>query len=416
MIRTFVSLKERNFRYLILGSVGMGFGQWFQQIGLLWLMKVITESPTLVGVLAAVRGGTVLIAAPIGGVLADRMSRRLLIVLVTLVSAAQALGLAILVATNQIQVWHLYAFAVLEAITSGINQPTRQTFIYDVTSRENITNAISLNAMVQSTTRIIGPNIAGMMIGLVGTASCFFVLAAMKMGASFATLMISASVEQPSTQKKESPWASFVGGVRYAVTDPAILALLLISSTLPLLVYPYNNFLPFFADRVFNVGAQGYGFLASALAFGAVPGGLLIASLGNFKGKGLLMMVAYLGYVALVLLFSRQDIIWFGAACLMAAGVFHAMATTLTFTLLQLWVRNDMRGRVIALHSMEGGLNTVGSLPMGMAVSAFGPQNTVTATTAVALVAVGVISLLSSQLRKEPEAVQEEERQVPKPA
>lgn len=416
MTRTFVSLKERNFRYLMLGTVGLGFGQWFQQIGLLWLMKVVTDSPTLVGVLAAVRGVTVLIAAPIGGVVADRMSRRLLIVLVTLVSAAQALALAILVALNLVQVWHLYLFAVLEAITNGINQPTRQTFIYDVTSRENITNATSLNAMVQSTTRIIGPNIAGMLIGLVSIASCFFVLAAMKMGAALATLMISASAEQPRTQKKESPWESFVGGVKYAATDPAILALILISSTLPLLVYPYNNFLPFFADRVFNVGAQGYGFLASSLAFGAVPGGLLVASLGNFKGKGLLMIVAYLGYISMIVLFSRQDVIWFGFAFLMLGGIFHAMATTLTFTLLQLWVRNDMRGRVMALHSMEGGLNTLGSLPMGMAVSAFGPQNTVTVTTMIALVAVSIISLFSPQLRKEPDAIQEEERPVPKPA
>jgi len=321
-----------------------------------------------------------------------------------------------LVALNLVQVWHLYLFAVLEAITNGINQPTRQTFIYDVTSRENITNATSLNAMVQSTTRIIGPNIAGMLIGLVSIASCFFVLAAMKMGAALATLMISASAEQPRTQKKESPWESFVGGVKYAATDPAILALILISSTLPLLVYPYNNFLPFFADRVFNVGAQGYGFLASSLAFGAVPGGLLVASLGNFKGKGLLMIVAYLGYISMIVLFSRQDVIWFGFAFLMLGGIFHAMATTLTFTLLQLWVRNDMRGRVMALHSMEGGLNTLGSLPMGMAVSAFGPQNTVTVTTMIALVAVSIISLFSPQLRKEPDAIQEEERPVPKPA
>ena len=408
MTRTFISLKERNFRYLMLGTAGIGMGQWLQQIGLLWLMKVVTESATQVGILAAIRGGTVLIAAPIAGVLSDRMSRRLLITLVTLASALQAVALAVLVVLNLVEVWHLYLFAFLEALTNGISWPVRQAFVYNVSTREHITNAIALNAMVQSTSRIIGPNIAGILIGFVGIASCFFALAGVKVAAAVATLMISSSVEQASSQKKESAWASFTGGVKYAVTDSTILAILLIASAMPLLVYPYVQFLPFFADNVFHAGPQGFGLLTSALGVGAVPGGLLTASLGNFRGKGVTMIGAYLAYIAMLIMFSQQGNIWIGAAFIMAAGVFHSIATALTFTLLQLWVRNEMRGRVLALHSMEGGLQPLSSLPMGIAISSYGPQIVVTVACSMALVFISTLAIFAPQLRREPPVAQEE--------
>lgn len=169
------------------------------------------------------------------------------------------------------------------------------------------------------------------------------------------------------------------------------------------------QFLPFFADMVFNSGAQGYGLLASALGLGAVPGGLLIAFLGNFRGKGLTMICAYLGYSGMIILFSQQQVLLLGVACLVIAGVFHSVAVTLTFTLLQLWVRDDMRGRVIALHSMEGALQPLSSVPMGFAISRFGPPITVTVATSIAALLIGLTALLSPQLRREPDVARGEE-------
>lgn len=400
---------------MMAGTLGVGMGQWFQQIGLLWLMKVLTESPVQVGFLAAIRGGALLVAAPIAGVLADRMSRRTLIVIITVASAAQALALAVLVQSGRIEVWHLYAFTILEATFNGVNQPVRQAFVYDISSRETITNAISLNAMVQSLSRIVGPNLAGALIGFVGIASCFFVLVGMKLASAVSTLMISESAGGRSAGKQESPLTSLVGGIKYAATDTTILAIIVMTSIIPLLIYPYVQFLPFFADRVFNSGAQGYGLLASALGLGAVPGGLLIAFLGNFRGKGLTMICAYLGYAGMIILFSQQQVLLLGVACLVIAGVFHSVAVTLTFTLLQLWVRDDMRGRVIALHSMEGALQPLSSVPMGFAISRFGPPITVTVATSIAALFIGLTALLAPQLRREPDVARGEEPAAPLP-
>lgn len=414
--RTFVSLKQRDFRYLMVGTLGLGLGQWFQQIGLGWLLYEQTGQATQLAFLYALRGVTALVAAPVGGVLGDRFSRRLVIVFATLASAGQASVLAFLVLMDQVQVWHLYAFMVLEALSNGINQPIRQAFVFNVSSRETVTNAISLNTIAQNISRIVGPNLAGMIIGFAGVGYCFFALAVMKLLSAVFTLKISASAGRPARAvKKESPFASFWGGLRYAATDNVILALLLINLVKPLLILPYVGFLPVFAKDVFYKGAEGwavgYGLLASGLAFGSVPSALLIAYLGNFKGMGLAMIIGLLGYDVMVLLFSRQEFIWLGWACLIGAGLFFVISTTLTSALLQLWVKDDgMRARVMSLQSLESGLQPLGTIPMGMAMDRFGAPNTLTAFTTVGAVCICLIALLFPQMRRDPEA--SEERQA----
>lgn len=411
--RTFISLKERDFRFLVLSSLGIGLGQWLQQIGLGWLLYERTGQATQLAFLYAIRGGTALVAAPIGGVLGDRFSRRLVLIVVTLASATQASILSVLVLSGQVQVWHLYAFMVLEALTNGINQPTRQAFVFNITTRENLTNAISLNTIANNISRIVGPNLAGMIIGFAGVGYCFLSLAVMKLTATFFTFMIRASAGRPgAARKKESPFASFVEGIRYAAKDKAIMALILINGVKPLLILPYVGFLPVFAKDVFYKGdegwAVGYGLLASGLAFGAIPSALFLAYKGNFKGMGMVMIITLFGYDAMILLFSRQEIIWLGWACLIGSGVFFVISTTLTTTLLQLWTKDDgMRARVMSLQSLESGLQPLGSLPMGMAIDRFGAPNTVSAFTTAAAVSVFLIAILFPQIRRDPELTEE---------
>jgi len=411
--RTFISLKERDFRYLMLGTLGIGLGQWLQQIGLGWLLYERTGQATQLAVLYAIRGGTALVAAPIGGVLGDRFSRRLVLIVVTMASAGQASVLSVLVLSGQVQVWHLYVFIILEALTNGINQPTRQAFVFNITTRENLTNAISLNTIGNNVSRIVGPNLAGMIIGFAGVGYCFVVLAIMKLAAAFFTFLIRATAGRPTAaRKKESPFSSFIEGIRYAAKDKAIMALILINGVKPLLILPYVGFLPVFAKDVFYKGdegwAVGYGLLASGLAFGAIPSALFLAYKGNFRGMGRIMIITLLGYDLMILLFSRQEMIWLGWACLIGSGVFFVISTTLTTTLIQLWTKDDsMRARVMSLQSLESGLQPLGSLPMGMAIDRFGAPNTITVFTTAAAVSVCLIALFAPQIRKDPEMTEE---------
>lgn len=427
--RTFVSLEQRDFRYLMLSTFGIGIGQWFQQIGMGFLVYEATGEATQLALLLTLRGATAVVAGPLGGVLADRYNRRLVIIVATLTSAVQASALALLVLNGMVQTWHLYVFVVLEAMFNGINQPARMAFVYDVSSRENATNAYSLNAIVQNLSRILGPNLAGVVIGIFGVGYCFIVLSAMKVASTAFTVMIAASAGgRPRVRKSESYFTTLIQGVKYALSDHVILALLLLNTVKPLLILPYIGFLPVFAKDVFygsgeagwrtGIGfldaiagrgwAAGYGLIASGLAFGSIPGALLIAYLGNFRGRGLALIIGLMGYDIMVLLFSRQSFLWFGWVCLIGAGVANIVFMTLFQTLLQLWSRDDMRGRVMAFQSMEQGLQPLGSLPMGMAIDRFGAQNTVTIFTSVAAVIAATIALMSPQIRREPPLVHEE--------
>ncbi|MBM2826675.1 MAG: transporter [Dehalococcoidia bacterium] len=429
--RTFVSLKYRDFRFLLLSSLGLGMGQWFQQIGMGFLVYEATGQAKQLAFIYTLRGITALVAAPIGGVLSDRFNRRLVIIVATMGSATQATVLAFLVLNNMAMVWHLYAFIILEAMFNSINQPARMAFVYDVNTRETATNAYSLNAIVQNFSRIMGPNLAGVVIGVFGVGYCFIALAVMKVTSTLFTVMIASSAGRSRVRKSESYVKTFVEGIRYALTDHVILAILFIHSAKQLLIMPYVGYMPVFAKDVFYapergsagwatgisfldgmVGrgwAAGYGLIASGLAFGSIPGALLIAYLGNFKGRGKTMIIGILGYMVMVFLFTRMDFIWWGWACLLIAGVFFVIATTLTNTLLQLWSRDDMRGRVMALQAMEQGLTPLGSLPMGFAIDRFGPQNTVGAFASAAALTTIVIALIAPQIRREPPSEMEEE-------
>ncbi|MBM2826676.1 MAG: transporter, partial [Dehalococcoidia bacterium] len=404
--RTFVSLKYRDFRFLLLSSLGLGLAQWFQNIGLNYLVLLTTGKARQIGFISALRGVTGLIAAPIAGVLADRFSRRLIVVIVTLGSATQATVLAGLVLTGQVQVWHYYVFVILEALFNGMNQPARQAFVYDVSSRETAANAYSLQSMVQSFGRVMGPNLAGAVIGFFGVAYCFFILAVVKGVSAIFTMMISPSAGRPRARIREPFFRTFAAGIRYAYSNHAILALLLINTVRPLLLLPYLQYLPVFARDVFCAGRENwascYGLLASAAGIGAIPGALLVASLGDFRGKGTAMIVALLGWHLMVLIFSRQTNIWFGFACLLLVGICLSFASTLNTTLLQLWSREDMRGRVNALQSMEQGFQPLGQVPMGFLIDRYGAPNTVTAYTTVGLVVASIIAIFAPKLREEP--------------
>lgn len=416
LARTFISLKYRDFRLLLLSSLGLGLGQWFQQIGMNYLILLTTGKATQIGLISALRGVTSLVATPIAGVLADRFNRRLMLVVVTSGSAIQAIVLAVLVLTGQAQVWHYYVFVILEALFNGVNQPVRQAFVYDVSTRENAANAYSLQQMAQHFGRVTGPNLAGAIIGFVGVAYCFFVLAFVKGVSSVFTFMIRSSAGRPNSRTRESFLRSFIAGIRYASSNQAILGLLLINIVRPLLLLPYLQYLPVFAKDVFCAGnedwASCYGILASAAGIGAIPGGLLVASLGNFRGKGTAMIVGLLGWHLMVLIFSRQTNLWLGFACLLLVGVCLVFASTLNTTLLQLWTREDMRGRVNALQSMEQAFQPLGQVPMGILIDRFGAPNTVTAYTALGLIVASIIAIFSPKIREEPPALSEEEMPI----
>ncbi|MCY4455853.1 MAG: MFS transporter, partial [Chloroflexi bacterium] len=282
------ALRLRDFRFLFIGTVTSGYGQWATMIGLGWLAYVLSgESAAQLAWVVAVGGAMRLFSAPWIGVVLDRYHRRSVTVWSTLASAALGLGLGVLVMTDLVAFWQLYVFSALEGIISSANQNVRQTFVYDVTTPDTLSNAIALNAIAQNLSRISGPPLAGAMIGLLGTASPFLFIAVMMTIATFFTLLISKTTRQAALDT-DSPLRSLWVGIRYVASDRPMLGLLLSGAVPGIFLYPYIPLLPVFAEEVLGTGSTGYGLLAASVGWGSLTGLLVLSWLGDVRHKGII--------------------------------------------------------------------------------------------------------------------------------
>jgi predicted MFS family arabinose efflux permease len=368
----FVSFEQPDFRYLGLSTLALGFGQWAQQIGLAWLVYVLTGSATQLGAIAAFRGGVGTITAPIGGVLADRYSRRVVLIWSTAASAAQGVVFAVLIVTGLLELWHVYVLAFAGGVIQSISQPARQAFVYDVSTDENLPNAIAMNSMVQNVSRVSGPPLTGAMIAAFGTGAPFMFLAATQVVAMGLTLMISQNTRQERVSPS-NPFRQIVEGFQFTWRDRRVLGLVVAATIPALLVYPYLPFLSVVAQEL-GRGPRGYGLMASMVGWGSLLGLFLLALFPDPPRKGRLMLGCFILYASFLFLFAQSHVYLLCLAALAGAGIFNSVAMVLNNTLIQLAVRNDIRGRVMSVWQVSGGLQPLGSLPMGILVTRYGPQ------------------------------------------
>jgi len=390
LAETFEAFRFRDFRYLMLSTLAVGFGQWAKQIGLFWLTIDLTGSAAQLGFVAGTRGIIGTVVAPIGGVLADRYPRRVIVLASTFAEAVFAAILAGLVITDSLVLWHIYAITLATGGLQSINQPARQAFVYDVTTDETLPNAIALNSIVQNVSRITGPPLTGAMIGFIGLWSPFIFIVVVQTIATAMTFMISRATRQQRVSGG-NPMAQTVEGFKYSWQEKGILGLIVVHAVPSFLVYPYIPFLAIIAEDVLGGGATEFGFLSSAMGWGSIVGLFLLAFMGNRQHKGWIMLGCFLIYTTMLIGFSASTNLYVSLAILATAGIFHSIAMALNNTLIQLAVRNEMRGRVMAVWQMTQGLQPLGSFPMGLLIAAVGPQIgigsfMVTATVAFVLV------------------------------
>lgn len=394
---TFESLKNRDFRLLWFGTVSAGFGQWGQQIGVNWLVYVITGSALQLGAVSFVSGILALILGPFAGLLADRYSRRMIIIVSNAAGALQAAVLAVLVITDTVVLWHAYAFALISALTMTVNQPARQAYVNDVSTRETLGNAIAMNSIAQNASRLIGPPLTGVIVAWNIGAAFIFVAATRGIAALTAMLM---TRRQQEPRVNRNPFREVIDGFSYLGRD-RLLLLLLIANGLPaVFVYPYINFMPIFAEEIFGRGAEAYGLLVSMLAVGSILGLVGLAWIGDIRRKGPILLTAFIIYLVLVLAFSRVEIFYVALATLAIAGFFHGLATTLNNTVFQSSLRPDMRGRGMAAFQMGSGLMPLGALSMGIAVDRLGIQNGVALMQFICLCAIVAIAVFGKSVRR----------------
>ena len=394
-------LKIRNFRYLFLSNICIHFAQWCQSIGLGWLVLEITGSAAQMGGIVATQGFSLLISSPFAGVLSDRVHRRTLLMVTTSINAAQALSLATLVATGYGHLWELYVFAIVGGMANAVTQPVRQAFVYDAVGREAVALAVPVNNLAQSGSRVLGPAFAGMVIGFTGgSSSAFYVQGVLALMAILITSRIGVTAQVRSAGGvKESPFKTLTQGLRYVAGNPSLRGQVIVQIIPALLVYPYVQFLAFFAAHLHG-GPQTYGLLASGAGYGGVVALFILTTLGEVKHKGRVMFAAVIGYPVSVALFTLSPVVSLAMVFLMINGFCNQIYTAMQNTMFLLGAREDMRGRVMGIYSMIQGLGPIGQLCMGFAIATWGPDRAVLWFEIAAIILLSITCVFSKTVRE----------------
>ena len=374
-------------------------GSWVQTIGQGWLVKHdLHGSATDLATVALLRGAFLVLLSPFGGYLASRFERRRQLMIYTSGSAIIAALLAVLVWTGVVEIWMVYLTAAAAGIVEALAGPIRNLLVFDTAGKDEMTNAVALNALGGNAMRVVGPAIGGALIGFVGTQGTFEVQAICLVGAVFLTAFLRRS--EPDGDRKEGMFSSVASGMKYVVRDRRM-ALIVTMAILPsVLVYPYVTFLPVFATDVLKSNETGYGYLAAAVGLGSLLGGGIVAASSNRERIGPLMMWACLFYCATIGIFTLTRHLWVAVAILAIAGIFHSIYSAFNASLMQMKAEPAYRSRVVSLQTMTWGLTPFAGLLMGKMIDHWGAPPVVGGWMVVAAGLTLLITLLSRELRR----------------
>jgi MFS family permease len=389
---TFRALRHRNFRLFIAGQTISLVGTWMQSVAQSWLVFQLTHSELLLGTAWFCTQLPVFALGPLGGLAADRYSRHKLVILTQVLSMMQAFVLAGLTLAGRIEVWQILALSLLLGTINAFDMPARQSLIVQMTSREDLLNAISLNSSVFNAARMIGPGVAGLLVALVGEGACFLINA-ISFVAVIVCLLAMRVPPSPRTAP-QSPWAHLVEGFRYAWQHRTVRTVLAIMAASTLSGMPALVLMPFFAGDIFHRGSQGLGFLTGAMGLGAVVGTLVLAGQRKVEGLPRIIFLSAGTTGICFLLFAWSP--WFSLSLaimpLIGYSVMRQMAAA--NTTIQIFIPDEYRGRIMALYAMTVvGLGPFGSLAAGVLAHRFGARPTVALGGVVALIATSLFGL-----------------------
>ncbi len=420
--RTFAALRHRNFRLFYIGQLISLIGSWMQNTAQGWLVVLLALPPgasltqatggaqanspaeaqanLYLGMIAIAGSLPILFGSLYGGVIADRYSKRAIIVWAQSAQMLIALAMAGLIALGHIEIWHVIALAALIGVSNVFDIPARQSFVVEMVGRDDLPNAIALNSSIFNAARAFGPALAGLLIAafrgrgeITSLAWCFGLN-----GVSYIAVLIGLFLMRGDFAPKNAggPQATPLESVRevwaYLLDKRPALLLIVLVAAFSIFNAPYFVLLPSLARFTLHADAGRFGFLASCQGIGALAAALLIATLSEYNRKGLVLTAASLTFPVLLFLLSQTHTFWLG--CVLVTGIGFAIIAFLATanTLLQTSVPDALRGRIMGVYSLIlMGLAPIGSLWTGLVAKPFGaPVAIEVGAIAIGLVAVWV--------------------------
>jgi MFS family permease len=366
-------------------------GTWMQSMAQQVLVYRLTGSATSLGIVNLM---TVIPLLPFsfwGGSLADRVSKRNIMLITQTLMLLQALILALLTWTGIVRVWHVYVMAFFLGMVKAVDMPPRQSFVVEmVEGKEDLTSAIGLNSAIHNSARTLGPAIAGVVVATLGEAAAFL-LNSLSFLAVIASLLLMRNLPQSIRPKGSNPpvIAHMSEGVRYVLSQQVLLVLMSLVAVTSFLSRPYQTLLPVFADEMLTGSAQPVvsflcydenhiltclepealplGLLYSAVGIGAVTGAILVASLPEHARRGRILTLGNLGLPILLLAFVNSKIFILSLFLLVLVGMGQVFQNALANTLLQITTPDQLRGRVMSQYSLVSqGMHHLGGLQAGL--------------------------------------------------
>ncbi len=385
---TFASLSEPVFRWFFLGQMGQSGAMQLQQLLRGYLVFDLTGSFAALGVMSLAQAAPMLALSLPGGILADRLPRKHVVQAGQVVNVATAVVLAAVVAGGWLRVEHLIASAVVQGVVMSLMMPARQSMIPDIIPLSRLTNAIALNSAGMQSMRLFAPGAGGALTAWAGADWGYGVTAALYLVAILGIVPIPTRLTSPAPRDgasgARSPTGDALDAVRYITVDPTIRMLLAVNLVTVVLAMPYIIILPGFVETVFGGGAGSLGFFLSITGIGSLGGSLAVASLPD-RRRGMLLMASSLLTGIALFFFAVSSSFWLSSLILIVVGVGTAGRLSLSNVLVQAYVEEGYRGRVLSVYMTQFSLLFIGAFFIGVLAEWFGVQR-VMAAVAVALV------------------------------
>jgi MFS family permease len=395
------ALRHRNFRLFLSGQMISLVGTWMQQVAQSWLIYKLTGSAFLLGVVGFAGQVPALFFGPLGGHVSDRYDRRRVIILTQTLSMVLAFVLAALTLSHTIREWHIIVLASCLGIVNAFDIPVRQAFIVQMVEREDLMNAIALNSSMFNGARIIGPAIAGITVAAIGEGWCFFANGASYIAVIGGLLMMSIPRLAPQSISS-SPLANIAAGFRYVKETKPIRALLFLLGLVSFAGMPYTVLMPVFADSILHAGARGLGVLMGASGVGALIGSIALATRRSVRGLGRWVAWASAAFSVSAIAFAWSKSYALSIALLVPLGISMMVQMASSNTLIQSMVKEEFRGRVMAVYSMTFvGIGPFGALLAGWLAERIGAPTTVTLGAMMTLTGAAVFASRLPHLRDE---------------
>ncbi|PIW80584.1 MAG: MFS transporter [Candidatus Omnitrophica bacterium CG_4_8_14_3_um_filter_43_15] len=372
MKKIFSSLKYANFRLFWFGQLVSLTGTWVQMVAQGWLVLELTNSAFLLAMINVISAAPIMLFSLVGGVVADRVNKKKILIVTQSLSVVLAFCLGALVSLKLAAFWNIAVIAGLLGLVNAFDVPTRQAFVVETIDKSSLNNAIALNSLLFNSARIIGPVIAGFLAGWLGIASCFYINSISFLAVIVALVFMTGDFS-PKDLSKRPMVEGVIEGARYILSHRNMRALVAVTAVSSIFGMANVVLMPIFARDILGVGIKGLGFLMSSVGIGAIFGGLILARFGHEGNRKIFVKSGTIILALSLILFAMSTSYVFSLCLLLAAGWGIITQAVSVNTLLQMETPDNLRGRAMSFYTLVFlGMTPFGSFIAGLLAHWFG--------------------------------------------